>query len=105
MNLIAIENLYYVFGKYTLNEKVTGHYCPVCLSEEDNIYFHSTSLKQISSFRLSNYFTSVGILEGNLNDYKYFLPRILELAYLNEDEGSSFFKYVWKRLAEANYTQ
>jgi hypothetical protein len=101
----AIDNLYSVFSKYSLNDKVTGHYCPLCLSEEDNVYFHIMPLNSISSWRLNTYFTSANILDGDLNDFKYFIPRIFEIVYLHEDNESWFHEKVWTKLSEAKYTQ
>lgn len=101
-----ITNIYTLFSKYKLSNPVTGHYCPVCLSEDDNNYFQATPLQLVQPINLSRYFSSVGILEDGGNDFKYFIPRILEIIY-NDDQNdpSFFFPQVWDRLAEANYNQ
>jgi hypothetical protein len=104
MELQEIRDIYSTFSKYKLGNPVTGHYCSVCLSEEDNIYFQTTPLHLIPPFMLSKYFSSIGIMEGNGNDFKYFIPRILEIMYHDEDDGSWFFDQIWNRLTEAKYT-
>jgi len=104
MKTQEIKDIYSIFSKYKLGNPVTGHYCQVCLSEEDNIYFQTTPLHLIRPGNLSRYFSSVGIMEENGNDFKYFIPRILEIMYNDEEDGSFFFPQVWDRLSEANYT-
>lgn len=105
MDLQEIKHIYDLFSKYKLTNPVTGHYCPVCLSEDDNIYFQQTPLYQSNPLMLSKYFSSVGIMENNQNDFKYFIPRILEIVYKNDGEGSFFFPQVWDRLAESKYNE
>ena len=100
-----IENIYSIFSKYKLTNPVIAHYCPVCLSEQDNTYFQTIPLHLLQPAYLSRYFSSAGILDGNHNDFKYFIPRILEIIYNDIDDGSFFFPQVWDRLAEANYNQ
>lgn len=68
------------------------------------MYFQTAPLNSIPPCKLSRYFSSVGILEGSGNDFKYFIPRILEIMYNDEDDGSWFYDQLWDRLTEAKYT-
>lgn len=98
-----INNVYSLFSKYQLTNPVTGCYCNVCLDDKINTYFHTTPLQSIAAGYLSRYFSAVGIMDNNQNDFKYFIPRILELIYEDEDDPSLFHIYVWNRLKESNY--
>src|SRR5690349_17414992 len=100
MEIREIKDIYLLFSKYKLSNPVTGCDCPVCLSEEDNVYFQTTPLYLIRPGYLSKYFSTVGIMEGDRNDFKYFIPRILEIMYYDEDDDSWFFDQIWNRLTE-----
>lgn len=119
----VIERLYYVFSRYELNEKVTGCYCYVCMDESSNNFLQAKPIKEIDAEEFNQYLGSVDIATGNCNDFKYFLPRILEhLIYDNNlsihtwnvlfrvdfenwpnDEKSAvveFFKELWLKIKE-----
>lgn len=100
MKTLDIENLYRTFSTYKLREKLTGCYCNVCLNEDFNNHVHNTSLLKISEDDLEFYLMAVGILEDGGNDFKYFLPRILEIILKSNDYTSHFYTSVWKLLAE-----
>ena len=38
------------------------------------------------------------------NDFKYFLPRLLQIVYENEEQDGYFFEVIWVAIAKANYT-
>lgn len=96
-----IETLYRTYSKYKLHPKVTGCYCGVCLDEEFNSYVHKTPLTEISEGYLGFYLMAVGILDDEGNDFKYFLPRILEVLLKSSDQSSYFYTTVWKTLGDA----
>lgn len=96
-----IENLYRTFSKYKLHQKVTGCYCGVCLTEEFNSFVHDTPLTELSEDDLQFYLMAVGILDDAANDFRYFLPRILELLLKSTDQSSHFYTIIWKILKEA----
>ena len=96
-----IENLYRVFSKYKLHQKVTGCYCGVCLDEEFNSYVHNTQLTELSESYLEFYLMAVGILDEEGNDFKYFLPRILEVLLNSKNQSSHFYTIIWKTLGNA----
>ena len=101
MKTLDIENLYRAFSTYKLREKLTGCYCSVCLDEKFNIHVHNTPLLEISEDDVEFYLMAVGILEEEGNDFKYFLPRIMEIILKSNDYTSHFYTIVWKILAEA----
>ncbi|MGB4774339.1 MAG: hypothetical protein WBP45_04145 [Daejeonella sp.] len=93
-----IQNLYQVFFGYKLNRRITGCYCNVCLSEEYNHYLHQKKLSELNDEDFEVYLSSCDILDGNQNDFKYFLPRMLELCVM-----SSGSDRIHERIAESNY--
>lgn len=99
----TIQHLYDTFSKYHLNEKITGHYCPLCLNEEYNNFLHNTPLKQLTAEDFIGYLTSANIIDASCNDFKYFLPRFLEIIYTSNEQSNIFFEQIWRTLAEANY--
>jgi hypothetical protein len=101
-----LEEIYDAFSKYKLNEKITGCYCPVCLTEDFNKMVHSVPLKNIQTYTLGSYVSAVGITEGDCNDFKYFLPRILELIYrdIEQNEAEDFHFSIWSVLQGIDYS-
>ena len=43
---------------------------------------------------------SAGIFGEQGNDFKYFLPRMLEILLESDDQTSDFFTFAWKEIAE-----
>ena len=100
-----IQNIYSVFSKYQLNDKVTACYCDACMTAEYSDYLHQIPLKDLTADALYVYIGCVGISEGDCNDFKYFLPRILELLYKDteSDDSSDFYIFIWGVLERIDY--
>ena len=101
-----LQNIYTVFSKYRLNDKISSCYCGVCMTEEFSDYLHKIPLKDLTANTLQDYISCVGIAEGDCNDFKYFLPRILELIY-NESVSadlSEFYIFIWGVLKNIDYS-
>lgn len=79
---LSIENLYTEFSIYPLKSKISG--CPCCVSESASEKIHSKPLKELDNNDLARYSFKAMTTWGNVNDFKYFLPRILELLCNNE---------------------
>jgi hypothetical protein len=99
----VITNLYETFSKYHLNEKITGHYCDVCLNDEYNEYLHNKPLSQLTQEDFIGYLCSVDIIDESCNDFKHFLPRLLEIAYESKDPTSYFFDRLWPAIGKTNH--
>lgn len=100
-----IQEAYDIFSKYHLNDKVTGCYCEVCLSEEFNEFLHETPLRELNGFTLGCYIQAVDILDGSCNDFKYFFPRILEIIcdeHMNIHHAD-FYIFIWNTLARIDF--
>ncbi|MCC6724024.1 MAG: hypothetical protein IT258_05900, partial [Saprospiraceae bacterium] len=83
----SIENLYTIFSAYPLKGRL--HHCPCgCISEEQEREIYKAPLRQLSYENLGFYATKAMTTWGELNDYKHFLPRIIELYAANEYNGN-----------------
>jgi hypothetical protein len=73
----AIEQLYHVFSSYRLVEYIDG--CPYCVFDQDHVSIHSAPLRVLSAKDLEKYAFKAMSTWGNSQDYRHFLPRLLEL--------------------------
>lgn len=73
----AMEALYLVFSVYPLPTGMVG--CPCCVSGADREKIHGKELKLLTDEDLSKYAFKAMSTWGDVDDYKYYLPRILEL--------------------------
>ncbi len=98
----AIEALYATFARYKLNGPVDG--CPHCTSSEDDRLLNSDPLQKLPPANLERFaFKAVSTL-GTLEDFKHFLPRILELAALGGNIGHTLFEIILGKLDYAGWT-
>ena len=74
----AIEELYKTFSKYPFNSTIDG--CPCCVSDSDKSTLHSKPLRELEDEDISRYAFKAMTTWGNVNDFKYYLPRIFELS-------------------------
>jgi hypothetical protein len=73
-----INEVYAVFSKY---EKPYGFAaCECCLSPEEKTALLATPLRELTADQLGGYAADVFFTMGEVSDFKYFLPRILELS-------------------------
>lgn len=84
----SIENLYSTFSQYEINSKIIG--CPCCVSDLDKEKIHSKELRDLQEEDLSRYAFKALTTFGKVNDFKHFLPRILELL-VDDNLGVSTF--------------
>jgi len=82
-----IENLYKVFSRYPLREKIVG--CPHCELKEAESRLHTTSLREITWEDFGVYPFKAMTTFGDVEDFKHFLPRLLEL-YKKDYDGSRY---------------
>ncbi len=74
----AIEGLYEAFLDYPLALKIEG--CPCCVSAENESALHRSPLRELTAEDLSRYAFKALTTWGTENDFKHFLPRLLELV-------------------------
>jgi hypothetical protein len=98
-----IEELYHTFSTYSLANSITGCHCNVCLDADYEAFLLTTPLRELTSNNLTAYLQSVDIIDAACNDFKYFLPRILEIIFEERDQSNFFFEAVWNVLSKPNY--
>jgi hypothetical protein len=74
----CFETLYAVFSDVTKPEAIDG--CPCCIERKGVDVLLTTPLRQITPEQLTNYAASVFLTVGCVEDFLYFLPRILEIS-------------------------
>lgn len=82
MSREEIERLYDVFSRYPRPSGLEG--CPCCTSAAEAVPLLRKPLRTLTAPELEHYAFKALTTWGTLDDYKYFIPRILELT----DEGS-----------------
>lgn len=81
--LEAIENLYTVFAVKKTPRRIDA--CYGCVNEEEIKLLLSKPLRSLSANELSSYALSVFYTAGSEEDYRYFLPRILDISFHDDD--------------------
>jgi hypothetical protein len=75
---VATEKLYSVFSRYPLKPHIDG--CPCCVHEEDQALIRSLPLRQLTAEDLGRYAYKALFTWGDVDDFRHFLPRLLELV-------------------------
>lgn len=97
----ATENLYDVFRKYYVQGNLRGRSCDCCVSDEDIRQALTTPMRKLSEYGLQTFMTEAITTFGYIEDYKHFLPRILELMQTaNNDFLEDFFTFEKLNYAE-----
>src|SRR5689334_9546778 len=78
----ALEALYRSFAA-PVPVKIEG--CPCCLDRKEVKTLHSKPLQEQSDEDLGPYTFSVFLTVGSVTDFRYFLPRIMELSAIVPD--------------------
>jgi hypothetical protein len=79
----AVEGLYEAFARYPLRKVVNG--CPHCIDSSDNDMLHARPLRELSWRELSRFGWKTMTTWGTVDDYRHFLPRMLELVAIELD--------------------
>lgn len=77
----VIEVLYEVFRPYRLRTAIDG--CLHCVTAGMSEELLSTPLRQLTAKQLSSFSLKAMTTWGTQQDFKHFLPRLLELAYID----------------------
>lgn len=73
-----VENLYAAFGDVRKPSSFPA--CPCCMTEAEVQNVLTKPLRELSSKELSSYASSALLTVGDVADYLYYLPRILEIS-------------------------
>jgi hypothetical protein len=74
----SLDRLYEAFRDVPKPVHVEG--CPCCIEDKDISTLLSKPLREITGKELSSYASSAFLTVGEMEDYLYFLPRIIELT-------------------------
>jgi hypothetical protein len=74
----AIEQLYRAFDSTPKPRHIDG--CPCCIDRKEVHVLLGKSLRAITPSEMASYASSAFLTVGNVADYLYFLPRILEVT-------------------------
>ncbi|NLR95053.1 hypothetical protein [Flammeovirga agarivorans] len=80
--LKEIEQLYITFSKYSFNPQIKG--CSCCLSNTDKFTLTSKPLRELEDDDINRFAYKTMTTWGTVDDFKYYLPRILELTAQNK---------------------
>lgn len=75
---LAIENVYLTFSDAPIPEAIEG--CPHCVDDKNLEKLLTIPLRDLEPDDLSSYAASAFLTVGDVPDYLYFLPRILEIS-------------------------
>jgi hypothetical protein len=96
----AIDNLYSVFGQYGRPDRFDA--CICCMDDLEKTIMLSTPLTDLTADNLRSYTSSLFHTVGGIEDFRYFLPRILEI-YTTSDFLYPDVEIVLKKLALADW--
>lgn len=79
----AIEGVYEIFCDVPRPHSVDA--CPCCIDRKGIVVLLSKPLRKLSPDDLTNYASSVFLTSGAVEDFLYFIPRILEILASESD--------------------
>jgi hypothetical protein len=79
----AVAGLYEEFARYPLRTVVEG--CPHCVTGHDDDLLRSRPLRELSWRELAKFGWKTMTTWGSVDDFRHFLPRILELVAIELD--------------------
>jgi hypothetical protein len=97
----AVNDLYRVFGRYGLRTHIEG--CPCCTTEEDQKSVRVRSLRALTADDLERYLGKAMTTWGDTDDFRHFLPRLLELMVSDPDGTYLDPRYLLPKLAYADW--
>ena len=93
-----IESVYQAFSSYKVNREIEG--CPYCMTFEEMNKLCSKKLKCLLEEELYVYLPNAMCTCGNVTDFKYFLPRLLELEIFQKHG----YPYLSSTLSNAKFS-
>ena len=77
----SIDSLYAAFGDVPKPKKIDA--CPCCVEDKNLCTLLTKPLRELTPDDLSSYASSAFLTAGDVPDYLYFLPRILDISATN----------------------
>ena len=98
----AVEGLYSTFASYKLHGPVVG--CPHCTSLADDERLRSRPLRDLHAGDLQRFAFKAMSTLGTVEDFKHFLPRMLEIAAQEGEVGDTDFEVLMGKLHDAEWS-
>ena len=83
---IATKNLYDVFKKYTIIGNLRSRSCDCCVTDDEIKELLSKDFRLLTEDEIGHFMRSAITTYGSIEDYKHFLPRILELMQVENSD-------------------
>lgn len=102
----AVEAAYRVFAPYRVGKRLSVCNCPVCMTEEDEVLLATTPLRQIPARLIAEYTNSAHeTLPGSIeaDEFRYFLPRYLDLMAAGEAPCHMGFEICLRRVERSEF--
>ncbi len=74
----ALEDLYAAFAAHRKPQRIEA--CPCCVDSKEVCTLLNTPLRSLTPDQLSGYASSVFLTAGSQADFRYFLPRMLDIS-------------------------
>jgi len=98
----AVEQLYRVFDRYPGLSQMEA--CPCgCMYSVDQASIRAHPLRELTSDDLDHYVSKAMTTWGDEDDYRHYLPRILELGASSEADDYTFVHIAYSKLNYANW--
>lgn len=100
----SIQQLYSVFAKAEMPNKIIAFECASCLSKADEDYLLNTSVHELNDHIFGTIMESCNVVEMGNKIYKPFIPRMLELlAEETPNFSIAFVEYFYRDFAKFDY--
>jgi hypothetical protein len=99
----ALQTLYTQFARYPLKPVIAG--CPHCVSGDDNDQLHVRPLRQLTPHDFRRYAFKALTTWGDADDFRHFLPRLLELIAFDDFKSLVNAEIVTDKLRYAQWQQ
>jgi hypothetical protein len=97
----VIAELYRVFSSYGVADEISG--CSHCVPVKQSHFLATTSRAELSAGNLDNYAFKALTTWGDVTDFKYFLPRLLELVLTDGLDAFNFPEVLFGKLDYARW--
>jgi len=97
----VIEELYRVFSPYRVGDEISG--CSHCVPADQSHFLATTPRAELSADDLDKYAFKAMTTWGNEADFKYFLPRLLELVLTEGINAFNFPEVLFGKLEYARW--
>jgi len=99
----ATSALYEAFAGYPLKPKIEG--CPHCKLDSAEAALHSRPLRELGWAEFDVYPSKAMTTFGDENDFKHFLPRILELFVIRDTGAGCDIFVIFGKMRSASWAE